>query len=54
MRNVTLRWAEHEDPQMSNRNQRYFPDYHFEWKVLTRAPKYMRKKENKNFRGAFN
>ena len=43
MRNVVLRWAEHEEPNKQSepvKHLKYFPDHQFEWKVLTRAPEY--------------
>ena len=48
MRNVVLRWAEHEDPNKQlepAKHLEYFPDHQFEWKVLTRAPKYFVKRK---------
>ena len=46
MRNVVLRWAEHEDPNKQPKpvkHLKYFHDHHFEWEVLSRAPEYRRK-----------
>ena len=43
MRNVVLRWAEHEDPNKqfeAVKLLKYIPDYQFERKFLTRALKY--------------
>ena len=48
MRNVFLRWVEHEDPNKQSepiKHLKYFPDHQFEWKVLTRAPEYTRKRK---------
>ena len=48
MRNVVLRWVEHEDPNKQSepiKHLKYFPDQQFEWKVLTRAPEYTRKRK---------
>ena len=48
MRNVVLRWAEHEDPNKQSepaKHLKYFPDHQFEWKVLTRDPEYKREKK---------
>ena len=48
VRNVVLRWAEHEDPNKQSepaRHLKYFPDHQFEWKVLTRALEYTRKRK---------
>ena len=48
VRNVVLRWAEHEDPNKQSepaKHLKYFPDHQFEWKVLTRAPEYTRKRK---------
>ena len=47
MRNVILRWGEHEDPynQCEPPSLKYFPDHQFEWKVLTKALEYMRKRK---------
>ena len=48
MRNVVLRWAEHEDSNKQSepaKRLKYFPDHEFEWKVLTRAPEYKRKRK---------
>ena len=52
VRNIVLRWAEHEDPNKHSeqaKHLKYFPDHQFEWKVLTRAPE-----EKENFRCIFN
>ena len=52
VRNIVLRWAEHEDPNKQSeqaKRLKYFPDHQFEWKVLTRAPE-----EKENFRCIFN
>ena len=41
VRNVALRWAEHENSNKQlepARYLKYFPDHQLEWKVLTRAP----------------
>ena len=49
VRNIVLRWAEHEDPNKQSEpaeHLKYFPDYQFEWKVLTRAPEYTRKRKS--------
>ena len=48
LRNVILRWAEHEDPNKQlepARHLKYLPDHQCEWKVLSRAPEYTRKKK---------
>ena len=48
VRNNVLRWAEHEDPNKQSepgKHLKYFPDHQFEWKVLTRAPEYTRKRK---------
>ena len=48
VRNVVLRWAEHEDPNEqsgSAKHLKYFLDQQFEWKVLTRAPEYTKKRK---------
>ena len=48
MRNVVLRWAEHEDPKKQSepaKHLKYFPDHQFAWKVLTRAPECTKKKK---------
>ena len=47
VKNVILRWAEQKDPnkQSETKNLKYFPDHQFEWKVLTRAAEYMRKRK---------
>ena len=52
VRNVVLRWAEHEDPNKQSepaKHLKYFPDHQFEWKVLgierTRNPEYKREKK---------
>ena len=48
MRNVVSRWAEHEDQNKQlepAKHLKYFPDHEFEWKVLTRAPEYTRKRK---------
>ena len=48
MRNVVLRWTGHEDPKKQSepdKHWKYFPDHQFEWKVLTRAPEYSRKRK---------
>ena len=48
MRNIVLRWAEHEDPNKQSeqaKRLKYFPDHQFEWKVLTRAPENTRKRK---------
>ena len=48
VRNVFLRWAEHEDPNKQlepAKHLKYFPDHQFEWKVLTRALEYTRKRK---------
>ena len=48
VRNDFLRWAEHEDPNKQSEpaiHVKSFPDHQFEWKVLTRAPEYMRKRK---------
>ena len=45
MRNVILRWAEHEDPNKQSepaKHLKYFLDHQYEWKVLIRALKYTR------------
>ena len=45
MRNVILRWAEHEDPYKQSepaKHLKYFPDHQYEWKLLIRALKYTR------------
>ena len=42
-----LRWAEYEDPNKQSepaKYLKYFTDHQFEWKVLTRVPKYTRKR----------
>ena len=52
VRNVVLRWAEHEDPNKQSepaKHLKYFPDHQFEWKVLIRALWIHEKKET--FRG---
>ena len=46
--NVFLRWAEHEDANKQSepaKHLKYFPDHQFEWKMLTRAPEYTRKRK---------
>ena len=46
--NVFLRWAEHEDANKQwepAKHLKYFPDHQFEWKMLTRAPEYTRKRK---------
>ena len=48
VRNVVLRWAGHEDPVNQSepaKHLKYFPDHQFEWKVLTKAPRYTRKRK---------
>ena len=48
MRNVVLRWAEHEDPNKQwepAKHLRYFRDHQFEWKVLTSPPEYRKKRK---------
>ena len=48
VKNVVLRWAEHEDPNKQSepaKHLKYFPDHQCEWKVLTSAPEYMRKRK---------
>ena len=53
VRNVVLRWPQHEDPNKQlepAKHLKYFPDHQFVWKVLTWAPEYTRKR---NFLGAF-
>ena len=43
VRNVVLRWAEHEDPKNQlelAKHLKFIPDHQLEWKVLTRAPEY--------------
>ena len=53
VRNVVLRWSQHEDPNKQlepAKHLKYFPDHQFVWKVLTWAPEYTRKR---NFLGAF-
>ena len=48
MRNIVLRWAERKDPNKLSepaKHLKYFPDHQFEWKLLTRAPEYMRKRK---------
>ena len=43
VRNVVLRWAEHEDPKNQSelaKHLKFIPDHQLEWKVLTRAPEY--------------
>ena len=45
--NVVLRWAENEDPNKQSEPAKhliYFPDYQFEWEVLTMAPEYTKKR----------
>ena len=37
VRNVVLRWTEHEDPNKLSKLAKYFLDHHVEWKVLTRT-----------------
>ena len=49
MRNVVLRWVEHEDPNKQSepaKDSKYFPDHQFNWKVLTRALEHTRKKKS--------
>ena len=49
VRNVVLRWVEHEDPNKQSepaKHSKYFPDHQFNWKVLTRALEYTRKKKS--------
>ena len=46
--NVFLRWAEHEDANKQwepAKHLKYFSDHQFEWKMLTRAPEYTRKRK---------
>ena len=41
-----FKWTEHEDPNSQSepaKYLKYFPDHQFDWKVLTRDPKYTRK-----------
>ena len=48
VRNVVLRWAEHETLNKQSETAKHlkcFPDYQFEWKVLTRAPEYNGKRK---------
>ena len=48
VRNIVLRWAEHEDPNEQSKSAKHlkiFPDHQFEWKVLTKAPEYTRKRK---------
>ena len=48
VRNVVLRWAEHKDPNKRSepaKHLKYFLDQQFEWKVLTRAPEYTKKRK---------
>ena len=48
MRNVVLRWAEHEDPNKQSepaKHFKYFPDHQLEWKVLIRDSQYMMKRK---------
>ena len=48
MRNLVLSQAEHEDPKNQFepvKHLKYFPDHQVEWKVLTRAPEYIRKRK---------
>ena len=48
VRNVVLRWAEHEDPNKQSKpakHLKYIPDHQLGWKVLTRAPEYTRKRK---------
>ena len=48
MANVVLRWTEQEDPNKQYepaKYLKYFSDYQFEWKVLTRAPEDKRKRK---------
>ena len=48
VRNLVLRWPEHVDPNKQSepaKHLKYFPDHQFEWKSLTRAPEYTRKRK---------
>ena len=48
VRNVVSRYTEHEDQNKQTepgKYLKYFPDHQFEWKVLTRALKYTRKRK---------
>ena len=48
VRNVVLRWTEHEDPNKQSepaRHLKYFPDHQLEWKALTSTPEYTRKRK---------
>ena len=50
LRNAVLRWAEYEDPNKQlepARHLKQFSDHQFEWKGLTRAPEYTRKRKEK-------
>ena len=49
VRNVVLRWIEHEDPNKQSepaKPSKYFLDHQFNWKVLTRAREHTRKKKS--------
>ena len=48
VRNVVLRWAQHEDANKQFQpaeHLKYFPDHNFEWKVLTRTLEYKKKRK---------
>ena len=48
VRDVILRWTEHEDPNKQSetaKHFKYFLEHHCEWKVLTRALEHMRKRK---------